>query len=385
METTLNPDLAQVARDVNLPIEKVQATVELLDDGNTVPFITRYRKDRTGGLDEEQIRLVHESVEKWRALADRKQRILKSLQAQGKLTDELAGLIEAADSLRRLEDIYLPFKPKKQTLANLARSRGLEPLALEILNAAPEAADLQARAAQFVNADVGVKSVEEVLQGTGHLIAELFSENLELRDELRKILRNTGKLVSTRIEESAETEEESDEDGPPPETDELTEDHEQPEDMHEEHEQHEELQEHEEEGPRTTSRRNTTRPRRKRKKRRKRTGKKRSRTGSKPRNTRNPRNFRIPQNLGNPARRSFRNRSRKSASGAKRTRWPARPANRQRSLPQPRNPPNWQERGAGRHRGSRCRAGGHWTSRCRVGGGRGSYRRNSRSRAIIAD
>jgi protein Tex len=151
METTLNLDLAQVARVVNLPIEKVRATVELLDDGNTVPFITRYRKDRTGGLDEEQIRLVHESVQRLRALADRKQRILKSLQSQGKLTDELAALIQAADSLRRLEDIYLPFKPKKQTLANLARSRGLEPLAVEILNGAPETADLSTRAAQFVD------------------------------------------------------------------------------------------------------------------------------------------------------------------------------------------------------------------------------------------
>jgi protein Tex len=220
METTLNLDLAQVARVVNLPIDKVRATVELLDDGNTVPFITRYRKDRTGGLDEEQIRLVHESVQRLRALADRKQRILKSLQSQGKLTDELAVLIQAADSLRRLEDIYLPFKPKKQTLANLARSRGLEPLAVEILNGAPEAADLSTRAAQFVNEANGLKNVDDVLQGAGHLIAELYSENLELRDQLRKIVRTTGKLVSTRIEEAAET----DADQEPAETGEAAED-----------------------------------------------------------------------------------------------------------------------------------------------------------------
>ena len=205
METTENIDLAQVARDVHLPVEKVRATVELLDDGNTVPFITRYRKDRTGGLDEEQIRLVQQTVQKWRALVDRKQRVVKSLQAQGKLTDELAAAIEAADSLRRLEDLYLPFKPKKQTLANLARGRGLEPLAQEILVAAPETADLNGRAAQFVEAEKGLATVEEVLQGAGHLIAERYSENLELRDELRKIIRNSGKLVSTRIEDAAET------------------------------------------------------------------------------------------------------------------------------------------------------------------------------------
>ena len=183
-------------------MDKVQVTVELLDDGNTVPFVTRYRKDQTGGLDEEQIRRIQEAVNRLRALTDRKQRILKSLETQGRLTSNLAARIQAADSLRRLEDLYLPFKPKKQTLAGLARSRGLEPLAEEIVAAQSAAANLEARAAEFVNAEIGLPAVADVLQGAGHLIAEMFCENYPLRDELREFIKKSGKLVSTRIEES---------------------------------------------------------------------------------------------------------------------------------------------------------------------------------------
>ena len=163
MESTVNTDLEQVAREAGLPSDKVRAAIELLDDGNTVPFITRFRRDQTGGLDEEQIRRVQVTVAKLRALADRKQRILRSLQAQGKLSDDLLARIHAADSLGVIEDLYLPFKPKKQTLAGMARSRGLEPLAREVLDAAPAAASLEARAAAFVDADRGLPSVSEVL------------------------------------------------------------------------------------------------------------------------------------------------------------------------------------------------------------------------------
>lgn len=205
METTIQVDLGQVARELALPLEKVQVTVELLEDGNTVPFITRFRKDQTGGLDEPQIRQIQEAVNRLRALTDRRQRILKSLETAGKLTSDLAARINAADSLRRLEDLYQPFKPKKQTLASLARSRGLEPLAQEIFAAQSAAANLEARAAEFVNAEKGLSTVADVLQGAGHLVAEFFSENYPLRDELRESIKRTGRLVSTRIEETAES------------------------------------------------------------------------------------------------------------------------------------------------------------------------------------
>ena len=200
MLSAISADLHLIAQELGLPAEKVQRTVDLLDEGNTVAFITRYRKDQTGGLDEEQIRHIQRQATKLRLLHDRKQTILKSIESQGKLTPELREQIDTARSAKRLEDLYLPFKPKKQTLATLARQRGLEPLAREILEAAPAAADLDARAADFVSPDKHLNSVAEVLHGVGHLLAERFGERAEVRSRLREILQRTGQLVSTRIE-----------------------------------------------------------------------------------------------------------------------------------------------------------------------------------------
>ena len=115
-------DLRQLARGLDIPLRQIQAAVELLDEGNTVPFITRYRKDQTGGLDEEQIREIQGRLTKMRLLADRKQTILRSIESQGKLSEKLAKQILSAATTKRLEDLYLPYKPKKQTLATLARS-----------------------------------------------------------------------------------------------------------------------------------------------------------------------------------------------------------------------------------------------------------------------
>lgn len=193
-------DLGHVARDLNLPPDRVQRTIELLDEGNTVPFITRYRKDQTGGFDEEQIREIQFRVGKIRQLADRKATILKTIEAQGQLTPELAEQIQHASTPKRLEDLYLPFKPKKQTLATIAREKGLEPLAREIFEAHETAADIQARAAAFLSPEKEVNSVEEVLTGVGHLMAERFSENAELRGRLRRIFQRSGKIVCTKVE-----------------------------------------------------------------------------------------------------------------------------------------------------------------------------------------
>ena len=197
-------DLGPVARDLNLDPGKVERTVALLDEGNTVPFITRYRKDQTGGLDEEQIRAIHEAVAQQRALQERKQKILRSIEAQGKLTPELAEAIQQTNHPKRLEDLYLPYKPKKQTLATAAREKGLEPLALEVLNGDEAANDLAARAATFLDPAKELNTVEEVLAGVGHLIAETFGEHVELRGRLRKIFHRTGKLVCAKVETPAE-------------------------------------------------------------------------------------------------------------------------------------------------------------------------------------
>ena len=199
MASTVTIDLRHVARGLEIPLRQIQAVVELLDEGNTVPFITRYRKDQTGGLDEQQVREIQSRLVRERLLADRKQTILRSIDAQGKLTEKLAKQIFSAGTTKRLEDLYLPFKPKKQTLATVARSRGLEELAREILDAAPTAADLDARARDFVSTDRQVKTGADALLGAGHILAEWFSERAEFRQRLREILQRTGRIVTTQI------------------------------------------------------------------------------------------------------------------------------------------------------------------------------------------
>ncbi|QDU54255.1 Tex-like N-terminal domain-containing protein [Aeoliella mucimassa] len=199
MDSSLAVDLTRVARSTKLPVEQVRATVELLDAGNTIPFITRYRRDQTGGLDEEQIEHIRAAVADLRNLEARKGTILRSLESQHKLTDELRASVEAAETLRRLEDLYLPYKPKKQSLASKAREQGLEPLAMEILDQAEAAQDLDARAAQFVSEDRKVENGAAALIGAGHILAERYSEQAELRQRLRKLYRKTGKLVATKI------------------------------------------------------------------------------------------------------------------------------------------------------------------------------------------
>jgi uncharacterized protein len=193
-------DFDSISRDLGLPLASVHRTAELLDEGNTVAFITRYRKDQTGGLDEQQIRAVRRAVSTQQLLAERKLTILKSIEAQGKLTDLLAEQIRTTRSTKRLEDLYLPYKPRKQTLATLARQRGLEPLAEEILGASIRSGDLEARAEELVSPANQLDTVADVLCGVGHLLAENYSERADLRAKLRKILHRTGNLVSTKIE-----------------------------------------------------------------------------------------------------------------------------------------------------------------------------------------
>src|SRR5262252_9737509 len=135
-------DCSRIAQDLQIRKVQVESVVQLLDEDNTVPFITRYRKERTGGLDEEVIRIIQNRVGQLRQLADRKQTILKSIEGQGKLTDELRAAILAADNPKRVEDLYLPYKPKKRSLATAAREKGLDKLALAIWNRDPAVGDL---------------------------------------------------------------------------------------------------------------------------------------------------------------------------------------------------------------------------------------------------
>lgn len=192
-------DLGRVAQDLQLKRKQIEAAVQLLDEGNTVPFITRYRKELTGGLDEEQIRAVQRRVGQLRQLAERRQTILRSIESQGKLTDELRAAIVAAPNARRLEDLYLPFKPRKQTLATVARQRGLGPLAEAIWNRDPIAANLQEVLPGVVDPEKQLATVDDVVVGLKYIIAELISEQAEVRDVARRIVWQGG-IASTKIE-----------------------------------------------------------------------------------------------------------------------------------------------------------------------------------------
>ena len=200
MGSTTVIDLRQIAKQLGLPEEGVLAAVQLIDEGNTVPFITRYRRDQTNGLDELQLRSITDAVGKARQLADRKQTILRTIEGQGKLIPELREEINAAENTKVLEDLYLPFKPKRLSLAEQAKQKRLEPLAQEIITADSQAADLEKRAADFVDDDSGVASAADALLGVGHIIADLFSSRADVRQRLRKLLFQNGRLRSLRIE-----------------------------------------------------------------------------------------------------------------------------------------------------------------------------------------
>jgi uncharacterized protein len=203
MGPALPIDFGRLTRELGLNHDAIARTVALLDAGNTVPFITRYRRDETGGLDEEQIGAIRASILKLRQLEERKQTILRSIESQHSLTDALRQQIERADSVKRLEDLYLPYRPKKQTLSTKAQEQGLSPLAAEILAQDKACEDLDARAADFVNTDKGVPDGATALLGAGHILAEQFSENADVRQKVRKLYRKTGRLVSAKIEDNA--------------------------------------------------------------------------------------------------------------------------------------------------------------------------------------
>ena len=183
------------------------ATVELLDEGSTVPFIARYRKEATGNLDEVQIRAIEEKLLYFRELVSRKETILASIQEQGKLTDELKARIDQTLDKSELEDLYLPYKPKRRTKAMIAREKGLEPLADYLWNQEPGAAPLETFAATFVDPEKGVASVEEALEGARHIIAETISDSADIRKLLRRAMFEEGVIVSKKSTDAVDEQE----------------------------------------------------------------------------------------------------------------------------------------------------------------------------------
>ncbi|MEU9984482.1 Tex family protein [Streptomyces sp. NPDC050856] len=191
----------RIAEELGVRERQVRAAVELLDGGSTVPFIARYRKEATGMLDDAQLRTLEERLRYLRELEERRAAILGSVREQGKLTDELAERIRLADTKARLEDIYLPFKPKRRTKAQIAREAGLEPLA-EGLLADPSVEPLAAAAA-FVDAGKGVADPAAALEGARAILTERFSEDADLIGELRERMWTRGRLVA-RVREGKE-------------------------------------------------------------------------------------------------------------------------------------------------------------------------------------
>ena len=190
-----------LAEEVNARPQQIDAAVQLLDDGATVPFIARYRKEITGGLDDGQLRVLAERLVYLRELEDRRQVILASIKEQGKLDADLQASILAADSKTRLEDLYLPYRPKRRTKAQMAREAGLEPLALGLL-AQPEQAPEQAALA-YIDAAKGVADVKAALEGARHILTEHFAEDAELLGQLREYLWAHGVLNSTVVTDKA--------------------------------------------------------------------------------------------------------------------------------------------------------------------------------------
>ena len=195
----LNQQISQlIAQELNVRDSQILAAIQLLDDGNTIPFIARYRKEATGGLDDTQLRHFETRLIYLRELEDRRQTILKSIEEQGKLTDELRDKIQATQSKTELEDLYLPFKPKRRTKGQIAIEAGLEPLA-DLLWNEPKT-EPESTALDYVNAEKGVPDVKAALDGARYILMERFAEDAGLLAKVRDYLSKNALLVSKVLE-----------------------------------------------------------------------------------------------------------------------------------------------------------------------------------------
>ena len=193
--------LLKLRQEFNLRPEQAENVVKLIDDGNTIPFIARYRKEMTGSLDDQVLREMDERLTYLRSLDKRREEVLASIEAQEKLTPELAAAIEKAVTLAEIEDLYRPYKPKRRTRGSVAREKGLEPLAALLLLQKPEV-DPLSEAAAYVSEEKGVSSAEEALAGAQDILAEDMSDDAALRKDLRAFLFRTGRIVSSADEKA---------------------------------------------------------------------------------------------------------------------------------------------------------------------------------------
>jgi uncharacterized protein len=184
-----------IAPLLNLRISQVQTVLDLFSEGATIPFIARYRKDRTGGLDEVQIQQIQEHAARLKEFMERKAVIEKTITEQGKMTEALQAEINKAGTLAELEDIYLPYKPKRRTRAQIARENGLQPLSELMLLQQP--ADIITEAGKYLNENI--KTAEDALQGARDIVAETINEDAQLRARIRKLFEDKATLQSQLI------------------------------------------------------------------------------------------------------------------------------------------------------------------------------------------
>ncbi|WP_425390293.1 Tex family protein [Ekhidna sp.] len=191
----------RIASELNITPKQVVATVGLLDEGATVPFISRYRKEVTGSLDDLQVAGIRDRIQQLRDLDSRREAILKSIKEQEKLTPELEKKINEAQTMTALEDLYLPYKPKRKTRASVAKEKGLEPLAIKILDQGNF--DIQSEATKYIDSEKGVESEEEALQGARDIIAETINEHAETRQKIRELFMKKG-IITSKVLKSKE-------------------------------------------------------------------------------------------------------------------------------------------------------------------------------------
>ncbi|MCX6150832.1 MAG: Tex family protein [Ignavibacteriales bacterium] len=193
-----------IANELLIKNEQVNEVIALFKDGATIPFIARYRKERTGGLDEEQLRSIEDRLNYLTILEERKDTVLKSIEEQGKLTDELRDRIINSAKLQEVEDLYFPYKPKRKTRGTIAKAKGLEPLALFILENPMYPGEFNEKLREFINEELGVTTEEEALQGAKDIIAEMISESADVRKIVREFLLENATIASEKVKEKAE-------------------------------------------------------------------------------------------------------------------------------------------------------------------------------------
>jgi len=192
--------ISTLASELSINVKNVENTVKLIDEGNTIPFIARYRKEVTGSLDDQVLRQLHERLEYLRNLEAQREKVINTITELGAMTDELAVALDSAKTLTEIEDIYRPYKPKRKTRASIAKERGLEPLALEIYKQ-EQGCDIDTLANQYINDELGVDSAEAALAGASDIIAEMISDDAAVRRGLRVVCTAHGEISTVGTED----------------------------------------------------------------------------------------------------------------------------------------------------------------------------------------